>query len=155
MAADDRKTRQTAKRIPNAVLLASVTLLAAASGMTGMARQAVFLGPKPGDIIAFDPARAHPSANGVRLIAGQASQKNCVLDLDTIRRWGGSLVIEQRGPAPERLYRAHWAGPGTSDDMTDCGPAADLLLSAADVSTLAAAAGGFGAARVPGPPLSR
>ena len=155
MAADDRKNRQTAKRIPNAVLLASVTLLAAASGMTGMARRAAFPGPKLGDIIAFDPARPFPFETGLRLIAGQAAQKNCVLDLDTIRRWGGSLVIEQRASAPDRLHRAHWAGPGTSEDTTDCGPAADLLLSAADVSTLAAAAGGFGAARAPGPPLTR
>lgn len=153
MAAPDHKTRHTAKRIPQALLLVSVTLLAAASGMTGMARRAAFLGPAIGGIIAFDPAQMVSFETGLRLIAARDGQKNCVLDLDVMRRSGGSLVLEQRLAGPEHLYRAHWAGPGTSEAVTDCGSAADLLMSVKDVSLIAAAAGGFGAARSPGPPL--
>ena len=152
MAAHDPRTKPVSGRILRALLLMSMTALAGASGAAGMARVAA-MGPRVGDIIAFDLALPSQAESGTRLAVARPDQKNCVLDIDTIRRSGGSLVMERRVTGPTRLYRAHWAGPRTSEAVTDCGGDADLVLTPLDVSTLAAAAGGFGAARLPGPPL--
>jgi hypothetical protein len=137
----DRKMRQ----LPQILLLASVTLLAAASGMASLARQAAEMGPKVGDMIAFDPARPSLFDSTARLTAERPKQSHCVLDMAVLRRSGGSLVVEQRGTGPERLYHLHWAGPRTSDDASNCGTDADLVLSPADMSALAMAASGSGA----------
>jgi hypothetical protein len=67
-----------------------------------------------------------------------------MLDLATMQKSGGSLVLERRGSEPDRLYRAHWSGLRTSQDAEDCGSQADLVLSRTDIDTLATAAGGFG-----------
>ena len=56
---------------------------------------------------------------------------------------GGSLVVEQRFPG-KRLYRVHWAGQRTSNDTSDCGDAADLLVSRFDLQLLTNAVGGAG-----------
>jgi hypothetical protein len=126
------------------MLLATVTVLAAVFGMTVLAQKAAQFGPEVGDLVTFNPARPAPLDNGTRLTAARSRQTSCVLDLPTIQQSGGSLVIEQRGIGPGQSYRAHWAGPRTSEDPSDCGPEADLTLSQFDIDTLATAAGGFG-----------
>ncbi len=140
MAADDRKFSQT----PQFLLIAAVTVLAVVSGMAGIVHQAVEAGPQVGDLVAFDPAYQVPFESRARLTANRPRQTSCVLDVATMQRSGGSLVLERRGSEPDRLYRAHWSGPRTSNDMADCGRDADLVLSQIDIDTLATAAGGFG-----------
>jgi hypothetical protein len=141
MAMRDRQTRPNQRTL----LLAVLTVVAAGYGVAGMARQAAEFGPSVGDIIVFDPARAVGFESEARLTVGRSNGGNCVLDLGTVRRSGGSLVLEQRGAAPDRLYRGHWAGGRTSDDrQTDCGTATDLVLTPSDMGALAASAGGIG-----------
>ncbi len=137
MAAHDRKSTQT----PQMLLLAAVTLLAAASGVAGLAREAAEMGPRVGDLLTFNPARAAPFESTARLTADRPGQQSCVLDLSLLQRSGGSLIVEQSGIGPDRLYRLHWAGPRTSDDATNCGSDADLLLPQTDINTIAMASG--------------
>ena len=151
MAAHDPKTKRNASFTRHMVVLVSVTLLSAAAGAVNMARNLALMGPAVGDIVAFDPALPGGAESGTRLIAARTDRTNCVLDIDAIRRSGGSLVLERRVTGPTRFYHAHWAGPRTSEPLTDCGSNADLVLTMADVSTLAVAAGGFGASPSPGP----
>jgi len=140
MAADRRKTSQP----PQYVLIVAAMLLAVVSGMAGIVQQAAELGPKVGDLVAFDPAHRAPFDSTARLTADRPHQAACVLDVATIQKSGGSLVVERRGSEPDRLYRAHWSGLRTSQDADDCGSQADLVLSRSDIDTLATAAGGFG-----------
>ena len=76
------------------------------------------------------------------LLAHRPGQFGCVLDLDVLRRSGGSLVVDGKPEAagPD-TWRLHWAGERTSRDMADCGQEAELILNAADLRMLAAAAG--------------
>jgi hypothetical protein len=127
-------------------LLAALVMLTAGYGVAGIAREAAEFGPGVGDIVTFDPAHQPGFDSDARLIAARPGQDECVLNVGVVRRSGGSFVLEQRDAGPDRLYRAHWSGPRTSEDAaTDCGADADLSLSRTDLSALAAAAGGFGA----------
>ena len=153
MAAHDPKTKRNAPFMRHMVVLVSVTLLSAAVGAVNTARNVALRGPAVGDIVAFDPALPGRAESGTRLIAARADRTNCVLDIDAIRRSGGSLVLERRVTGPIHFYQAHWAGPRTSEPLTDCGSSADLVLTMADVGTLAVAAGGFWASPSPGPAL--
>jgi hypothetical protein len=126
-------------------LLTVVTLLAACCGAASIAREAPSFEPKVGDIITFDATHPAGFETDTTMTAVGPRGKSCVLDMGSIRKWGGSLVLEQRGEAPDRLYRAHWSGPRTSEDRrTDCGKDADLVLSRTAVTGLIGAAGGFG-----------
>ena len=124
------------------LLLASVTVLAAASAVIGLAQQAGEFGPRVGDMVRFDPAQTSLFDSSARLVAGRPEQASCVVDVGMVQRSGGSLVVEQRATGGVRVYRAHWAGPRTSEKATDCGPDADLVLSSADMNVLAMAASG-------------
>jgi hypothetical protein len=145
MTPHDSKSR----RIPQIVLLAAVTLVAAVSGVAALARQVAEMGPRVGDIIAFDPAHPAVLDDLARLTAARPGGKGCVLDVGVIQKAGGSLIVEQRAAGADRLYYAHWAGPRTSDAASDCGTEADLVLSALEIDMLANAAGGFGANHMP------
>jgi hypothetical protein len=140
MTADGRKTSQTSQF----VLMVTAGVLAVVSGMAGFARAAAELGPRVGDVIAFDPAHHSSFDSAARLTVRRPSQGSCVLDLAIIQRSGGSLVLEERGIGPDRLFRAHWAGPRTNEGADNCGTAADLVLAMTDINALAMAAGGFG-----------
>jgi hypothetical protein len=140
MAADRRKTSQP----PQFVLILAAMLLAVVSGMAGIVHQVAELGPRVGDLVAFDPAYRAAFTSDARLTAHRPKQTACVLDVATIQKSGGSLVLESRGSDPDRLYHAHWSGRRTSQDADDCGSQADLVLSRNDIDTLATAAGGFG-----------
>jgi hypothetical protein len=61
-----------------------------------------------------------------------------------IAQEGGSLVVEAKRPADRPSYVVHWAGSHTSIGPSDCGQAADLLLTDRAVQHLAQVAGGFG-----------
>jgi hypothetical protein len=140
MAADRRKTSQP----PQFVLLLAAMLLAVVSGMAGIVHRVAELGPRVGDLVDFDPMHRAPFTSDARLTAYRPQQAACVLDVATMQKSGGSLVLEHRGSEPDRLYQAHWSGRRTSQDANDCGSQADLVLSRNDIDTLATAAGGFG-----------
>jgi hypothetical protein len=140
MSADRRKSSQPFQF----VLILAAMMLAVVSGVAGIVHQAAELGPRVGDLVAFDPAHHAPFDSVVRLTAHRLRQTACVLDVATMQKSGGSLVLERRGSEPDRLYSAHWSGLRTSEDAEDCGSEADLVLSRSDIDTLATAAGGFG-----------
>jgi hypothetical protein len=100
-----------------------------------------------GDIIAFEPDPG-PMPTGAVMPSGhiavhRPNQFGCILDLDTLRHFGGSLVAEARLASEGKSYRMHWAGERTAPNSADCGPNADLIVERSDVSRLAAAAGGY------------
>ncbi len=105
------------------------------------------LGPQLGELITFDPTRpassdTHAGITALRL--GDASAVPCVLDVRVMLASGGSLLIDATPFDPTRPVRAHWIGARTSDGATDCGTAADLLLSRSDIGALTFAANGAG-----------
>ncbi len=143
MRANENKSRGL-----GSILLGMAALaLAGMVGTIGLLQHVGKLGPKVGDIVAFEPvdsfsrdmkARVEAVATDTRLAA------KCVLDVQAMHASGGSLVIEARLPQTQHGYRVHWAGRHSSDDGTDCGSSAELLLNQDDLEVLAMAAGGFG-----------
>ena len=99
------------------------------------------IAPRVGDIAVFRPnsefmadwqVTAGMSPDRTAALPGAAT---CVLRPDIMTANGGSLVVEARNTAAS-LYRVHWAGPHTSLGGSDCGRAADLTLSRADLQML-------------------
>jgi len=112
----------------------------------GLSWLADSLGPQAGDIITFVAARAPSVSTGV-ITAGRAAttgKASCILDVQTMQRSGGSLVVESKRFAPKRIFQVHWAGARTSNGPDDCGTSADLLVSIDEVAALIFAAGGKG-----------
>ncbi len=140
MRTNDQKT----SRIMGPLLLAGAAALLSFVGAVDLARVVAELGPKVGDVLSFEPDRRAPVDMDARLEVSRADRGACRLDVATIRRLGGSLVVEQRRTATPRLYQAHWSGQHTSVDGGDCGVTADLLLKDSDMEVLAMAAGGYG-----------
>jgi hypothetical protein len=104
------------------------------------------LGPQTGDIIAF-PATRVPSASTVSFAVNHAiapDSMSCILDVQTMQKSGGSLVVESTQFEPSRIFKVHWAGARTSNDRDDCGGSADLLLNNYQITALISAAGGKG-----------
>jgi hypothetical protein len=130
------------------VLLSVVAIaLAGMAGMLGLIQQVGELGPKVGDIVAFDPLASMSRDMRASLPAVSASGQPgvaCVMDVQTIHANGGSVIIEAREPRAAFGYRVHWAGARSSDDGTNCGSTADLFMSVEDIEVLAMAAGGYG-----------
>lgn len=123
------------------VVVAALGVLAF-SGMNALAQHVEQSGPTVGDIISF-PADPHADASGVRLTVERVAGGTCDLAVTSLRRGGGTLVVEERRPAVRGL-RVHWVGGPTAADAGDCGRSADLLLERGDMSTLSLAAGGYG-----------
>ncbi len=100
-----------------------------------------------GDIIAFEPDPAtianNPFIPAGRIAVHRPGQYGCILDLETLRHDGGSLVAEARLASEGHSFRLHWAGTRTAADSGDCGANADLIIDPDDLSRLAIAAGGF------------
>ena len=130
-------------------VLLSITAVAltAMIGTISLIHQVGELGPKVGDILSFDPLdRMSPDMNA-HVPAMSADDKPgvaCVLDVRALHANGGSMVIEARLPGSDFAYRVHWSGPRTSNDGTNCGTSADLLVNLSDIEVLAIAAGGYG-----------
>ena len=130
------------------VLLGLVAMaLAGMAGTISLIHQVGEIGPKVGDIIAFDPLDSMSRDMRARVDARPADGQPgsaCVLDVRTMHANGGSLIIVSRDPGPGSGYRVNWAGPRSSDDPHDCGASAELMLNRLDVESLAMAAGGYG-----------
>jgi hypothetical protein len=121
--------------------------LAGMVGTIGLIHEVGELGPKVGDIVAFDPMDRMSQDMRARIAAIPADGSPgvaCVLDVRTMHAHGGSLIIEAHEPRPAFAYRVHWSGERSSNDGTDCGGSADLMVNAEDVETLAMAASGYG-----------
>nr|WP_294503810.1 hypothetical protein [uncultured Rhodopila sp.] len=132
-----------AQRGRSAVVFTSAAVISAAC----MAALLSALGPptpQVGDIVVFAPAASRGEDNNLRIAVHRPGQPGCVLDLDTIRQTGGSLVVEARLWRPIPGFRLHWAGERTATESDDCGANADLLVSKSDLGSLAIAAGGYG-----------
>jgi hypothetical protein len=100
-----------------------------------------------GDIVSFDPMDSMSRDMQALLPAMLADDRPgvaCVLDVRTIHANGGSVIIEAREPRADFAYRVHWAGPRSSNDGSNCGSSADLLVNLEDIEVLAMAAGGYG-----------
>jgi hypothetical protein len=97
-----------------------------------------------GHIIAFEPSPMDEAGTDTRLVVQRTDESDCVLDLNMLRRFGGSLLVESRITGEAAGFRAHWAGQHTSND-SDCGADATLIVGRPALDLLAAAAGGYGA----------
>jgi hypothetical protein len=125
-------------------IAAAAFLVAAVIG--GSQRLEDRLRPRTGDILSFNPAKGVVSDGQAMItagLAGNTSVGSCILKPDVMQASGGSLVIEATHYEPSLGYQVHWAGARTSDNGADCGRAADLLLSPADLTALSLAAGGW------------
>ena len=114
--------------------------------MAGLWQLADRRAAQTGDIIAF-PATRVASVSTAFFAARRATvadSMTCILDVQTMQKSGGSLVVETSQFEPDRIFRVHWAGVRTSSDRDDCGSSADLLLNSNQISALIFAAGGTG-----------
>ena len=135
-----RTNLRTAARLLPATAVAATVM---AAGLAGNALGNYFIGtPQVGHIIAFEPIQDARVTIGIRLSAQRPGQSDCVLDLDVMRRSGGSLVVESQ--AIGGGYHTHWAGARTSGDPADCGIDADLIVRRRALDVLATYAGGYG-----------
>jgi hypothetical protein len=142
MQARDRNTNRPWGVLVLAFMLVTVTFV----GMIELVVRVASIVPGVGDIIVFEPG-LQPAGDGeTRLLALRAGQAGCMLDVAAMRQTGGSLIMEERKPGRNPLFRVHWSGLRTSGDADNCGAAADLELRASDLQILALGAGGFGVA---------
>src|SRR5690349_21293989 len=116
--------RNTAARLLFATVVAATVMAAGVAG--NVLGNYVVRAPRIGHIIAFIPSQDAQTAIGARLVVHRRDQSDCVLDLDVLRRSGGSLVVESQVHGAG--YSAHWAGARTSNDALDCGTDADLVV---------------------------
>lgn len=133
--------------------VATVLLGVAAIALAGMVgtisliRAVGDLGPKLGDIVAFDPLETMSRDMKARVPAIPAHNRSgtgCVLDVQAMHAGGGSVIIESQLSPTGYGIRVHWAGARSAEDGTNCGTSADLLVNQDDIEVLAMAAGGFG-----------
>jgi hypothetical protein len=129
-------------------VLLGVTAIALAGmvGTIGLIQQVGTLGPKVGDIVAFDPQDSVSRDIRPHVMAVPANQIGvaCELDVQAMHQGGGSLIIESRSLETGGPIRIHWEGARTATDGTNCGSSADLVVEQDDIEILALAAGGFG-----------
>src|SRR6185312_3130003 len=131
-------------KLISAALLAVVVALVGLAGAVKIAQSSVNFGPAVGDIITFDPSGKLPRDLHTQVAVARNGRAVCVLDLATVHRDGGSLIVEQRAVNAAAPYRVHWAGKRSSQGAQDCGASADLLIDESNLDLLAMAAGGWG-----------
>lgn len=139
-----RVKRSVSSELTNSLMVGGAALVAAllAAGAGQVAHGSVSVGDiivfeaNPGSIIGMTPTSG-------RIAALRPNQFGCILDLDTLRRHGGSLVAEARVASEGQSYRLHWAGDRTAPDSGDCGTSADLILDQSDLDRLASASGAY------------
>jgi hypothetical protein len=137
----ERPTGDALKTVLTASLVALV--LASAAAVVAAA-SAIPTGPQIGDILVFRQGAQLPSDwEFPAVVQSNDLPIGCTLNPHAMASGGGSLVVEQRLDG-KRVYRVHWAGWRTAYDASDCGPAADLLVSRADLQLLTNAVGGPG-----------
>jgi hypothetical protein len=137
-----RSISEIAARALRPAIAVTVCVFAAA-GLTDEIAALAHAGPQVGDILAFVPARTTPSGGDTRLLVYRPDQFGCVLDLDVLRRSGGSLVVEAKTGGGGN-FGVHWAGVRTSNDTANCGNNADLLIDRRDFNILAVSANDHG-----------
>jgi hypothetical protein len=130
-------------------LLAIVISLTGVAGAVKIAETAVNLGPGVGDIISFDTMAKMPGDLDSQVVAAQSGGRECMLDLGTLHRDGGSLIVEARVPGNQPAYQVHWAGKQSSASQYNCGSSAELTVDATNLNLLAMAAGGWGPTHYP------
>ncbi len=136
------RNNKLARMLFPAILGATAAM--AAAGAATLVADAAHGSVGVGDIIAFTPLQDGTADLEARIVVHRPDQFGCVLDLNTIRQTGGSLVVEARMSGEAHSYRAHWAGERTTSDSGDCGSNADLIVDHNDLDSLALAAGGYG-----------
>ncbi len=105
--------------------------------------------PALGDIVSIKagtdvPGPLRSDIEVSRINANGEPSGSCVLQSDVMAQQGGSLVVEAEQAAARPSYVVHWAGAHTSIGPSDCGPAADLLITQKALQHLSQVAGGFG-----------
>jgi hypothetical protein len=100
--------------------------------------------PSVGDIVTFSASAVAPNDDDSRLLVYRDDQFGCVMDMNVMRRGGGSLVIESRPATTASGFRVHWAGARTSSDPGNCGSDAELIVDRLDLNILSVSAGGYG-----------
>ncbi len=146
MRADHGKT---SSGLLTAALLAVVASLTGVAGAVRLAQTAVSLAPGVGDMISFDPKAVMSDDMQSATVLARKGEADCMLDLDTLHKTGGSLVIEARLPGNPARYRVHWAGTQSSPGRYDCGASSELTLDYENLDILAMAAGGWGPTHQP------
>lgn len=141
MRADHGKT---SSGLLTASLLAIVVSLTGVAGAVKLAQTAVNLAPGVGDMISFDTKADLSGDMQSQTVLAHDGERECMLDLDTLHKTGGSLIVEARTPSNPALYQVHWAGKQSSLGQYDCGSSAELTLDNANLALLAVAAGGWG-----------
>lgn len=144
--------RTTNDKLPRSLLPAAIAAVCILGTVTAVAAITAMTHPAAhlGDIVAFTPSAGEPATGAARLIVHRQDRFGCVLDLNILRRSGGSLVVEGQFDTGNS-FRVHWAGERTSADTASCGEQADLIVDARDLDRLALAAGGYGAGRQSAP----
>jgi hypothetical protein len=118
--------------------------------VTALAMRLADPAPHVGDIVHFDPSKESPAAAALPALEAMDGAHRCKLNPETIATQGGSFVVERLETASDPhdpVVVAHWAGKRTAPGVDDCGASAELTMPASSLRILAAAAGGYGAAR--------
>lgn len=133
------------------LMLVAGTLLTATTALCAFTELEQF-GPAVGSIIVFRSTAAMAEWWHVKVaVAGSIDAAwpdgieggSCVLSPSVMSSSGGSLLVEARHMTSPPVYRVHWAGRRTSQDVGDCGKSADIVLTRSDLMRLADVAGGF------------
>ncbi len=132
--------RITRKKRLRSAFPAAVAVVCLLGGITTVAVMNAATHPTAhlGDIVAFSATGTETVTADVRLLVHRQDRFGCVLDINVLRRSGGSLIVESR-VGPGRHFRVHWAGARTTDDTASCGEQADLIVESDDLDTLARA----------------
>jgi hypothetical protein len=144
---------KTSSGLLTTALLVVVVSLTGVAGAVKLVRIAVNLAPGVGDIISFDAKSATPADTESQTVLAHDASGECMLDLGTLHRTGGSLIIETRVPGNPASYTVHWAGKQSSAGQHNCGTSAELTLNDSSLDMLAMAAGGWGPIHQPLIPL--
>lgn len=136
-------TNETIARILLPAVIGAGCMIAALSAVKAIASM-TYVAPNIGDIVSFAPSIEQTFEDGTRLTVRRTDQSGCVLDLATIRKSGGSLVIESQLMDAVGHFRTHWAGEHTAMGSDNCGHDTDLILGGRELDLLALSAGGYG-----------
>jgi hypothetical protein len=117
-----------------------VIAMIAATSVLGMLRLADRFRPQVGDIVTFNAGKKVSPDSEPRIAVILPSAASCILDVRTMRKSNGSLIIEATASDPTVSYHVHWAGGPTSATETSCGVSANLSLSEVQFISLKIAA---------------
>jgi hypothetical protein len=130
--------------VGTALMACLLAALLASSVAVVSAARTIDIAPKIGDILVFRVGAQVPTDWDFPAVTiSDQLPVSCNLQPDVMVSAGGSLVVEER-LANKRMYRVHWAGQHTSTGASDCGAAADVLVSRYDLQLLINAVGGTG-----------